>query len=446
MKSIAKYDLPKIQKRIGFSYLLLAFCAAFIAALLPLIFHYQNETFLFMPLNDDSKLFFFQHGFIMVCFMTVPALYCGFGNLIVPYALKLEKTIFPKWHQAAFILLCIAILVFFIGAFKSPQESDFFPWILVSFSLFAFSLLINAILFILTILIFPGKETTIKEWSFFTWSVFISSFFFILYLPMFLGSLVHYFYENQLFEKQLFFWVFSYPESYIFLLLSFGILGEIVGRFLPLSAYIRNTILALFNVYAIVGFVLWSHNLFLNDSHVNFDFYFYKIFPLFFFIFFYISMQFLRSFFQKKTKIQMPLLWVFAALLVFLIGSIAIFCIYFEFIAQGVLQKILFSQFHYVLSLNIVFSLFAALYYWAPVIFNMQFSEKITKIHFLSFFIGVNLLFLPSLFLHEPTKNLLYSSIFFIIFSLIAFFCNIFMALKRKNKIQKKCKKIKMVS
>lgn len=57
------------------------------------------------------------------------------------------------------------------------------------------------------------------------------------------------------------------------------------------------------------------------------------------------------------------------------------------------------AHFHYVLSMGAVFSMLGGIYYWFEKIFKVQYSEVLGKIHFWSFFIGVNVTFFPMHFL-----------------------------------------------
>ena len=57
------------------------------------------------------------------------------------------------------------------------------------------------------------------------------------------------------------------------------------------------------------------------------------------------------------------------------------------------------AHFHYVLSMGAVYSIFAATYYWFGKITGRAYSEALGKIHFWSFFIGVNVTFFPMHFL-----------------------------------------------
>jgi heme/copper-type cytochrome/quinol oxidase subunit 1 len=57
------------------------------------------------------------------------------------------------------------------------------------------------------------------------------------------------------------------------------------------------------------------------------------------------------------------------------------------------------AHFHYVLSMGAVFSMLGGLYFWFEKITGVCYSEILGKIHFWSFFIGVNLTFFPMHFL-----------------------------------------------
>jgi heme/copper-type cytochrome/quinol oxidase subunit 1 len=57
------------------------------------------------------------------------------------------------------------------------------------------------------------------------------------------------------------------------------------------------------------------------------------------------------------------------------------------------------AHFHYVLSMGAVFGIFAGFYYWLPRILGIELNEVFGKIHFWTFFIGVNVTFFPMHFL-----------------------------------------------
>ena len=57
------------------------------------------------------------------------------------------------------------------------------------------------------------------------------------------------------------------------------------------------------------------------------------------------------------------------------------------------------AHFHYVLSMGAVFSMLGGLYFWFEKITGVSYAEILGKIHFWSFFVGVNLTFFPMHFL-----------------------------------------------
>lgn len=57
------------------------------------------------------------------------------------------------------------------------------------------------------------------------------------------------------------------------------------------------------------------------------------------------------------------------------------------------------GHFHYVLSMGAVFAIFAGWYFWVEKMVGRQYNDVLGKIHFWTFFIGVNLTFFPMHFL-----------------------------------------------
>ena len=53
-----------------------------------------------------------------------------------------------------------------------------------------------------------------------------------------------------------------------------------------------------------------------------------------------------------------------------------------------------------------VFSIFAGFYYWAPKMFGKMYEEHLAQAHFWTFFIGVNMTFIPSGMLGYVKKDI----------------------------------------
>lgn len=53
------------------------------------------------------------------------------------------------------------------------------------------------------------------------------------------------------------------------------------------------------------------------------------------------------------------------------------------------------AHFHYVLSIGVVFAVYAGMYYWYPKRIGRRYSEGLALVHFVTMFIGVNRTFFP---------------------------------------------------
>jgi len=57
------------------------------------------------------------------------------------------------------------------------------------------------------------------------------------------------------------------------------------------------------------------------------------------------------------------------------------------------------AHFHYVLSMGAIFGIFAAFYYYFQKMYGLAYKETYGRIHFVLFFLGVNITFFPMHFL-----------------------------------------------
>jgi cytochrome c oxidase subunit 1 len=99
-------------------------------------------------------------------------------------------------------------------------------------------------------------------------------------------------------------------------------------------------------------------------------------------------------------EMKTPMLWAIGMIFMFVIGG-----------ATGVLianagldtelhnTYFIIAHFHYVLSMGSVFAIFAGFYFWIGKMYGRPYPEFWGKVHFWTFFIGVNLTFFPQHFL-----------------------------------------------
>jgi len=133
----------------------------------------------------------------------------------------------------------------------------------------------------------------------------------------------------------------------------------------------------------------------------------------------------LATIFGGVIRFTTPMLFVIGFIILFVIGGIT-----GVVLAHAGLDIVLHdtyfvvAHFHYVLSMGAVFGIFAGFYYWIGIILGLPYSEILGKIHFYSFFIGVNLTFAPMHILGIvglPRRVPDYPSIYIVLNNIITF-------------------------
>merc|ERR1712000_799796 len=57
------------------------------------------------------------------------------------------------------------------------------------------------------------------------------------------------------------------------------------------------------------------------------------------------------------------------------------------------------AHFHYVLRMGAIFAIFAGFTFWFPVLTGLSLKDSLSKIHFMTIFLAVNITFFPQHFL-----------------------------------------------
>jgi cytochrome c oxidase subunit 1 len=197
-----------------------------------------------------------------------------------------------------------------------------------------------------------------------------------------------------------FFWIFGHPEVYVLIIPGFAFASEIIPVFSRKPIFGYSIMVAATLTIGFLSLGVWAHHMFTVGMSSPANAFFtastmaigvptgIKIF------------NWLGTMWGGKIRFTVPMLFCVAFLFQFLIaGLTGIMLSASPFDWQLANSYFVVAHFHYVLIGGLVFTIFAALYYWFPKVTGRMFNETLGKWHFWLFLIGFHLTFD---FMHIP--------------------------------------------
>jgi cytochrome c oxidase subunit 1 len=379
---------------------------------------------------------FTMHGTTMIFFVVMPLVF-GFANYLVPLVIGAMDMAFPRLNAFSFWLMAFGgMLLYFsllganglYGAGNAPDVGWFAyaPLTSRTFSpghstdFWTLSLLVSgfgsigtAINIITTIVCMRCPGMTLGRMPLLAWLNLIMAGMVILAISPLSAAqimlLVDRYLGGHFFDTQAggsavvwmhFFWIFGHPEVYVLVLPGFAFASEIIPVFSRKPIFGYAVMVAATISIAFIGMSVWAHHMFTVGMASNANTFFVlstmaiavptgiKIF------------NWLATMWGGKIDFKAPMLFCVAFLFQFLVaGLTGIMLGAAPFDWQLGNSYFVVAHFHYVIVGGILFTIFAAFYYWFPKMTGRMYSERLARIHFWLFVIGFHLTFD---FMHIP--------------------------------------------
>ena len=373
---------------------------------------------------------FTVHGTTMVFLVGIPIVF-GFANYLVPLMIGAQDLAFPRLNAFGFwVFLFGALLLYFsflggdglygagsapdVGwfayapltgrAFSPGNSTDYWN---LSILVTGFGTVATSINLVATILTRRCRGMSLGRMPLYVWMMLVVSGMTIMALPplsaaqimLLLDRLLGaHFFDTQAGGSavmwQHFFWFFGHPEVYILMLPGFGFVSEIIPVFSRKVLFGYPMIVAASVSIGLVSLSVWAHHMFVVGMGAPLNAFFalstmliavptgIKIF------------NWLGTMYGGKLDFRTPMLFCCAFLLQFLCaGLTGVMLSVAPFNWQLSDSYFVVAHFHFVLVGSLLFTIFAAIYYWFPKVTGRMLSERLGRWHFWLFVIGFNVTF-----------------------------------------------------
>jgi cytochrome c oxidase subunit 1 len=361
------------------------------------------------------------HGAMMMGIMSSGIL-GPFANYFVPLMIGAKRMAFPRIESLTFWLLMAAgtILVsgVFFGGFPTgwtgygplnDQANMGYDSYIFFFVLVGISMTLLGVNLIATIVTMRAPGLTWGRLPIFCWGVLSTCGLMVLAAPvlaavLFMAGLdrtaqTSFFLSSSGGSPYLFqnlFWFFGHPEVYVLALPGFGILLEILPVFArkPLWGY-RLAVAGMLGV-ALLSFFVWQHHLFVSGINSALRPFYMLSTEVISIPTGFIFLCGMATLWRASIRYTVPMLFCLAWFFNFFIGGVS--GVFLSDTPSDVSTHgsfFVMAHFHYTIMGGLIFTFFAAIYYWVPKMTGLRFNEAMSKIHFWSMFIAFNSTFGP---------------------------------------------------
>jgi cytochrome c oxidase subunit 1 len=415
-------------------YLLLALIAVVAGTLLSLAMriHRVWPTLAFpfygVPTPEQYLAGVTMHGTLMVFFVLTVVPQFAFPNLVLPGQIGADRMAFPRLNAGAFWITFVSLLVL-LAAFLVPQGAPISGWTsypplsafaaagpgqgpgmdlwLLSIALFCIGSLASSITLLVTIFVRRTEGMTFARLPLTVWSWFVSSGLTVIAFSVLLAAATMLLADRH-FGTSFFlpagevvngirqrdgsgspmlwlhlFWFFGHPEVYISILPGMGLASSLLANFTrrPVPGY--RFMVAATLLIGVFGLGVWGHHIFVSGMNP----YAGTAFGLTTIAIAVPSsaevLTWITMLFRGRMRLTTPMLFTLGFISFFIAGGLT-----GPILAQPALDSYLHNtffvvaHFHLVMAMAGVFSVFAGIYYWYPLMAGRLMNETLGKLHF----------------------------------------------------------------
>ncbi|HEX3660688.1 MAG TPA: cbb3-type cytochrome c oxidase subunit I [Acidobacteriaceae bacterium] len=422
------------HRQLAILYLFLGLAAVMTGTLLSLLIRLHRTwptlalPFYGIPKPEDYLALVTMHGTLMVFFVLTVVPQSAFPNLVLPAQIGATRMAFPRLNAAAF-WITLASFMTLLSAFFVPQGAPISGWTsyppfselaaagpgqgsgmdlwIVAIALFCLAAVTGSVNFLVTILRLRCPGMTFGRLPLTVWSWLVSSGLTVIAFSALLAAAAMLLADrhcgtsfflpsgevlNGIVQRPgsgspmlwlHLFWFFGHPEVYISILPGMGLTSSILANFTRRSVPAYGLMVASTLLIGVLGLGVWGHHLFVSGMNP----YAGTAFGLTTIAIAVPSsaevLTWLAMLFRGRLQAATPLLFTMGFLSFFISGGLT-----GPILAQPALDAYLHNtffvvaHFHLVMAMAGVFSAFAGIYYWYPLLTGRRLNEMLGQIHF----------------------------------------------------------------
>ncbi|MDS0298741.1 cbb3-type cytochrome c oxidase subunit I [Halogeometricum sp. S1BR25-6] len=430
------------HKDIGILYLLFGLAAGMWGATDAMMI----RTELFTPGTDvwNAETYnglFTTHGLTMLFFFVTPV-FTGLANYFLPLLIDAEDMAFPRINAIAFWLLppsfvlvragllteVLAKVIDAVGPrveFLYALEPPTMGWtlytplttqltnpqvdlLLLGLHLSGLATIMGGVNIIVTIFTERGEGVSWSTLDILTWSLLTTSGLILFAFPV-LGSAVLMLLFDRNFGTAFFaveaggpilwqhlFWFFGHPEVYILVLPAFGLTSQILPKFSGRKLFGFKFIVYSTLAIGVLSFGVWAHHMFATgmDPRLRASF---MVVTLAIAVPSAVkTFNWMATLWNGNVRLEAPMQFLVGGIGLFVIGGVTgifLASIPVDVVVHGTYYVV--AHFHFIVVGIIAFSMFAASYYWYPLLTGRMYNKRLGTLHAVLSIVGVNVTFMP---------------------------------------------------